>query len=229
MQTLTYLLPQTKKHPHGYVQNIQISDESLLKAVYIKENSGFFARLRLRRQMKGCTLFDNDVASKIRAKKIYYDGLNLVKHHINELIFMTAKFSPVVVSTCDRTDLQALDSSITALKSISILTTPQLQEEFDSILLNNYGIAGAVRCAVPLTGKTAVIMPGGSIFSTEGAARIIDLTDKSKICKSVKFRVPEIFKGAESFLRTPDALETAMCFFRIDFSKAQITSVKFDK
>lgn len=225
METLVYLLPQTEKHPHGSVMNIQISDNQLLKAIYINEALPFFARMRIRRLIKDCTLFGNDAASKFRSEKVYYDGINLVIQHINELIFMAGRTSPVVVFTCDLSDLKTLESSITTLKNISILTVPQLQEEFDSYLLNSYGIAGAVQCAVSLSGKTAVIMPSGSSFSANGALRIFDLADKSRICKTVKFRVPEKFKGAELFLKAPDALETAMRFFGIDCSEAKIHQI----
>ena len=229
METLAYLMPQTEKHPCGSVRSVPIAENRLLKVVYINEASGFFSRIGLRRHIKDCVLFENSAASGFRNEKVYYDGTALVYAHINELICLLCKTSPVVIFTSEYSDLLALEGSITALKDISILTVPQLCEEFDSFLLERFGMAGAVHSAVPLSGKTAVIMPSGIIFSAEGARRVIDLSDKAGIYRAVSFRVPEIFKGAGAFLSAPDALETAMRFFGIDLSEAKIKSAKSDK
>lgn len=229
MKTLVCLLPQTDKHKHGTFRDIIIKDNEILRIFYVKENIGFYSRLKLKRTFKDCTVFDNELAEKLPCHKLRRDGLSLAFYHINEIIAFTAKKMPVVIFTSDISDLTLLEDSVKSLKNISILTTPPLYEEFDSFLLNNYGIAAAVNCAASLSGKAVIVMPSGSGFDTNGAGCVIDLNNSQEICKMLRFHIPGIFKNAGTFLKHSDMLETALDFFELPFSEAKISSVKFNK
>ena len=229
MKTLVYILPQTDKHKHGTFRDIIINDNGTLRILYIKDDMGFITRLKLKRALKGCTVFDNAAARKIPCKKLRRNGLRLANLHINGIISHITKKMPAVIFTNNISDLILLEDSIKMHKNISIFTTPPLLEEFDSFLLENYGVAAAVSCAASLGGKSAIVMPNALGFDTDGAACVIDFNNSQSICNALRFDVPYVSSNAGTFLKSPDALETALDFFDIDFYKAKVLYVKFNK
>ena len=226
MPSLAYIIPQTPKCPQGTVRDIEIENKGVLRYIYADEGAGFFSRLKIKKLLRGYTVFDNGTARRFHTEKLRRDGAALAISHISEIVRFAARRTPVIIFTREKSDLSILEEAITTLKSFSIFTEPGLCEEFDSILMNTYGIAGAVCCAAATGGKTAVIMPSGSVFDASGAENVIDLSDSAEIRRTLRFSLPPVFKGAEAVLKYPDALETALCFFDIDFSRAALASVK---
>ena len=220
MPSLAYIIPQTPKCPHGTVRDIEIENKGVLRYIYADENAGFFSRLKIKKLLRGYTVFDNGTARRFHAEKLRRDGTALALSHISEIVRFASRRTPVIIFTRNISDLYSLEEAITTLKSFSIFTTPDLWEEFDSFLMNTYGIAGAVCCAAATGGKTAVIMPSGSDFDASGAENVIDLSNSAAICQTLRFGLPPVFKGAEAALKYPDALETALWFFDIDFSES---------
>ena len=241
MDTLVYLLPAGEKNPPNTSVNFNIGNNGILKIIYCNKDIRFLKLWRFKSKMKSilknCTVFANEISDNIKCKKIYLDGTSLIAAHLNDIILSVSSSEreiPIVIFSDRVSDLKLLKKTLTTLRKIQILTTPEHRCEFENVLLNEYGIAGALRSAVQAEGKIAVVMPNVENFSFKGFTHIINMS-KTDIAfnavspKSIFFRLPDIFKHADPFLQSADALETALHFFSIDFNTVQLSHVKLNK
>ena len=100
----------------------------------------------------------------------------------------------------------------------------------NDIMMEEFGVPSSASSAVRLGGKTAVIMPGGEIFSVDGAENIVNLSGKKMpqsavTPDSVKYTLPPQLRLAADALYSPERLQTALDFFGISYDKTAVASV----
>lgn len=239
MKTLVFFIPSDAKHPPAAFEDLALCTGGILRFIYydeIKPPSWLF-RMRIRPLIKKASVFSDSFAKHIRGEKVYSGGHRIMMRNIKEITFAAlaaSKQKSLVVAAANISDIESLDEIIRTVKDIQFLTTPDMLPAFETLMLEEYGIAGNVCSAAAVGGKVAVIMPGAEKFSFQGAEQIINFSkaDIKMRCidaATIRFKTPKVFKGSGAVLKKADALETALSFFGFDYSYAKVSSLKGNK
>lgn len=237
MKLLTYILPADAQHKHGFFADVRIDAENTLRTLYLDEKprylSALFSKGKIRETLSGSVLYKCDAAEKYKNEKIFSDGRGLFWHHMKEILFTAANAADMpefVIFSVSVRDISKFSDIIMSRCRVSFLTTPACADVMNDIMMEEFGVPSSASSAVRLGGKTAVIMPGGEIFSVEGAENIVNLSGKKMpqsavTPDSVKYTLPPQLRLAADALYSPERLQTALDFFGISYDKTAVASV----
>lgn len=212
------------------------NDFGLIRVIYARGDMGAVRRAvfrnSIRKIIKNGVIFGGDMPVKTEAEKFYSDGYKLAMKFTGEIIEYLAdgEKREVVIFSRDINDCAALGGIIT-LFDVKILTPPELVSEYSEYLNAEFGIANGAAAALPLSGKTVLIMEGCENFSAKGAKAIVNFSRK-EIClpavapDSVYYSPPDVLKCKALFLRRGDFLQTALDFFGLSYENIKLLSVK---
>ena len=237
MKLLTYILPADAQHKHGFFADVRIDAENTLRTLYLDEKprylSALFSKGKIRETLSGSVLYKCDAAEKYKNEKIFSDGRGLFWHHMKEILFTAANAADMpefVIFSVSVRDISKFSDIIMSRCRVSFLTTPACADVMNDIMMEEFGVPSSASSAVRLGGKTAVIMPGGEIFSVDGAENIVNLSGKKMpqsavTPDSVKYTLPPQLRLAADALYSPERLQTALDFFGISYDKTAVASV----
>lgn len=237
MKTLAIFCPENAHHPCKTFDDIIISDKKL-RIIYYKENMPklqlLLFKMSVKKLLKDADILLTDFSKNFSGNKLYKSGHSLAMYHIKAITNIAAKKLPVTVFSCNIADIYALSDLIMSHKKIRFLTNDAHISEFEDTLSGEFGLSGGAACNISLSGEVAVIMPGGEIFSPEGAEKIINLSKTNLAWNAVNpenilYAFPPSFRGVPNFLRHGDMLETVFSFLEMDFSRTSPNSLKFNK
>lgn len=236
MKTLVIFTPETSRCPCKTVKNIPVSNKTL-RIIYFKENMTkpnlFMFKLKMKKHLKNCKILSTAFAQNFKQEKLYQSGKSLLLFHIDKIINIISPQKPVVVFSNNVADIHSLSGLIMTCKDIKFLTSEENITAFTETLLSEFGISGGAFTDCSLSGETVVIMPGGNIFTPEGAGKILNLSNdtmwKSILPQNISYCVPHSLKVVPSRFRCGDMLETVLDFFEIDYSFAKPISLIFNK
>lgn len=237
MKLLTYILPADAQHKHGFFADVRIDAENTLRTLYLDEKprylSALFSKGKIRETLSGSVLYKCDAAEKYKNEKFFSDGRGLFWHHMKEILFTAANAADMpefVIFSVSVRDISKFSDIIMSRCRVSFLTTPACADVMNDIMMEEFGVPSSASSAVRLGGKTAVIMPGGEIFSVDGAENIVNLSGKKMpqsavTPDSVKYALPPQLRLAADALYSPERLQTALDFFGISYDKTAVASV----
>jgi len=235
MKTMALFIP--KANPDKTFEDIVCSDKKL-RLIYYKESlSGinlFFYKIKIRKLIKNCEIFQDSFSSSIKGHKIYRSGHSLVLFHIVPILKMLSHGENITVFSSNPDDVNLLAPLLMSFKNIGFVTTPSAENIYSEKLLEEFGITGAVTTNVKVFGKSVVIMPGCEGILPEGATSILNLSKhkipwKSLSPENISFKAPKPFGSVSHLIRRADVMETVLNFFEMDFSLTKPVSVKFNK
>lgn len=238
MKLLTYILPADTQHRHGFFADVRIDAENTLRTLYLDEKprylSALFSKGKIKETLSGSVLYKCDAAEKYKNEKTASDGRGLFLHHMREILFTAAgnaaDMPEFVIFSVSVRDIPKFSDIIMSRCRVSFLTTPACAEVMNDIMMEEFGVPASASSSVRLGGKTAVIMPGGEIFSAEGADNIVNLSGKrlpqrAVTPDSVKYTLPPQLRLAANAVYSPERLQTALDFFGISYDKTAVASV----
>lgn len=237
MKLLTYILPADAQHKHGFFADVRIDAEKTLRILYLDEKPRFpgslFSKRKISETLSGSILYKCALAEKYKNEKIFSDGRGLFWHHMKEILFTAANAADMpefVIFSVSVRDISKFSDIIMSRCRVSFLTTPACADVMNDIMMEEFGVPSSASSAVRLGGKTAVIMPGGEIFSVDGAENIVNLSGKKMphsavTPDSVKYTLPPQLRLAADALYSPERLQTALDFFGISYDKTAVASV----